>query len=156
MMKNLTDLIFKFGGRRKKVKFKIEGKPIGKGRPRFTNAGGYVRTYTPASTKEYEEEIARAFNLQCKIDDEDFEKEIYMKIKAHFEPPKSTSKKIRQLLVQGMGYRHKPDIDNITKIVLDGLNGVAYKDDNQITKIEAKKIYNETSYIEVEINYLED
>lgn len=55
-----------------------------------------------------------------------------------------------------MGYRHKPDIDNITKIVLDGLNGIAYKDDNQITKIEVKKIYSETSYIEVEINYLED
>ncbi len=94
--------------------------------------------------------------MQCQIDNEDFEKEIFMKIKAYFEPPKSTSKKIRQILIQGMGYRHKPDIDNITKIVLDGLNGVAYKDDNQITKIEVEKIYNETSCIEVEINYLED
>ena len=94
--------------------------------------------------------------MQCKISEDDFEKEIFIKIKACFEPPKSTSKKIRQLLVQGMGYRHKPDADNIAKIVLDGLNGVAYKDDNQITKIEVKKLYNETSYIEVEINYLED
>lgn len=94
--------------------------------------------------------------MQCKINDEDFEKEIFIKIKANFEPPKSTSKKIRQILVQGMGYRHKPDIDNITKIVLDGLNGVAYKDDNQITKIEVEKMYNKISYIDVEINYLED
>ena len=155
-MKNLTDLMFDYGGKRKKVKFKLDGKPIGKGRPRFTNAGGYVRTYTPAPTKQYEEEIAKAFNLQCKISDKEFEKEVFIKINAHFEPPKSTSKKIKQLLVQGMGYRHKPDIDNITKIVLDGLNGVAYKDDNQITKIEVKKTYSETSYIEVEINYLED
>lgn len=141
---------------RKTVKFILDGKPIGKGRPRFTNLGGYARTYTPASTVNYERDLANAFNIQCNINEEDFEKEIYIKIIANFEPPKSTSKKTRQILIQGMGYRHKPDADNIAKIVLDGLNGVAYKDDNQITKIEIIKKYNETSYIEVEINYLEE
>ena len=35
----------------------------------------------------------------------------------------------------------KPDIDNIVKIILDALNKIAFKDDNQITKIEVEKRY---------------
>ena len=35
----------------------------------------------------------------------------------------------------------KPDIDNIVKIVLDGLNGVAFTDDKQVIEIQAQKCY---------------
>ena len=35
----------------------------------------------------------------------------------------------------------KPDIDNVVKIVLDALNKIAFKDDNQITKLYVEKIY---------------
>lgn len=48
----------------------------------------------------------------------------------------------------------KPDIDNIIKAVLDGLNGVAFKDDKQVTSIKATKFYcsyNEPPYLEVRI-----
>ena len=49
---------------------------------------------------------------------------------------------------------HRPDIDNISKIILDGLNGVAYKDDLQITDLSIKKIYGINSYVKVKIIYL--
>ncbi|WP_332834903.1 RusA family crossover junction endodeoxyribonuclease [Clostridium perfringens] len=37
----------------------------------------------------------------------------------------------------------KPDVDNIAKIILDSLNGVAYKDDSQIVDIRIIKKYTE-------------
>ena len=45
----------------------------------------------------------------------------------------------------------KPDIDNIVKIVLDALNKMAFKDDNQITKLEVEKFYSEKEKIFVRI-----
>ena len=45
----------------------------------------------------------------------------------------------------------KPDIDNITKCILDGLNGVAYRDDTQVVEVSAKKIYAEKAEVKVEI-----
>ena len=34
----------------------------------------------------------------------------------------------------------KPDVDNVIKCVMDGLNGVAYSDDKQVTLIVAEKL----------------
>ena len=35
----------------------------------------------------------------------------------------------------------KPDIDNIAKSVLDGLNGTAWGDDTQVVEMSIKKYY---------------
>ena len=35
----------------------------------------------------------------------------------------------------------RPDIDNLVKIVLDGLNGVAFMDDKQVIELYAIKRY---------------
>lgn len=53
-----------------------------------------------------------------------------------------------------MGYMHKPDADNIGKIILDALNGIAYADDNQVTQLNIKKNYGSKSCIKVKIIYL--
>lgn len=50
----------------------------------------------------------------------------------------------------------KPDSDNIIKIVLDGLNKVAYHDDAQICKLSFEKKYSEIPRVEVKINSLEE
>ncbi|WXL80106.1 RusA family crossover junction endodeoxyribonuclease [Clostridium perfringens] len=39
--------------------------------------------------------------------------------------------------------RKKPDADNIGKIILDSLNGIAYKDDSQIIELSVIKSYTE-------------
>ena len=49
---------------------------------------------------------------------------------------------------------HKPDADNIGKIILDALNGIAYADDNQVTQLNIKKNYGSKSCIKVKIIYL--
>ena len=46
---------------------------------------------------------------------------------------------------------NKPDIDNIVKIVLDSMNRIAFKDDNQITKLEVEKKYGIEDKIQIKI-----
>lgn len=43
----------------------------------------------------------------------------------------------------------KPDSDNIAKVVLDALNGIAYHDDTQIIKLSVTKAYKEEAYLSV-------
>ena len=43
----------------------------------------------------------------------------------------------------------QPDIDNIMKIVLDALNGVAYHDDSQICKVNFMKMYSENPRLKI-------
>ena len=45
----------------------------------------------------------------------------------------------------------KPDIDNLTKAILDALNGIAWNDDAQVSEIKAKKIWSKQDQIEVKI-----
>ena len=41
------------------IYFVVPGQPIGKGRPRASTRGGFVRMYTDAKTVTYENAIAR-------------------------------------------------------------------------------------------------
>ena len=50
----------------------------------------------------------------------------------------------------------KPDMDNIAKIILDSLNGLAYLDDKQVTKLVIWKKYGDIPKVEVNINKLTD
>ena len=45
----------------------------------------------------------------------------------------------------------KPDSDNLIKFVCDALNGVFYKDDSQITRIQAVKVYAKEPSTEITI-----
>ena len=45
----------------------------------------------------------------------------------------------------------KPDSDNIAKVVLDALNGIAYHDDTQIVMVVAKKVYSSLEGLDVTV-----
>lgn len=48
----------------------------------------------------------------------------------------------------------KPDLDNYIKSVLDGLNGLAFEDDNQIIRIDAIKLYSDHPRTEILIGIM--
>ncbi len=134
------------------VKFTVLGHPQGKGRVRFSNAGKYVRTYTPEQTVIYENLIKLEYQRQC--GNSFFEREVPLSltIRAYYAIPKSTSKKRQSLMLEEkIRPTKKPDWDNIGKVVCDSLNAVAYHDDAQVTNANVIKLYSDKPRIEVEI-----
>lgn len=115
----------------------ILGEPQGKGRPRFTKQG---RAYTPKKTAEYEKYIADEYIRQC---GESFgNKPIGVVIIGRCKVPKNAPKSVKEKMYAGQIYpTKKPDIDNIGKIILDALNGIAYDDDKQIVNYQSLKRY---------------
>lgn len=133
--------------------FEIEGKPVGKGRPRFKRMGNFVQTYTPTATADYEKLVRLRFqNAGGQITD----KPVKIEIVAFFAPPKSTRKKEKaEMLSSRILPVKKPDCDNIAKIVLDALNKIAYKDDSQVIELSVKKLYSEVAKVSVHIEEIE-
>lgn len=135
-----------------KVKFTVLGTPQGKGRPRFTKVGNFVKAYTPDSTVSYENLIKLEYRRQCR--DYRFPEEIPLdvRIMAYYDIPKSVSKKKRQEMISHqLRPMKKPDNDNIIKCVLDALNQIAYKDDVQVADCQIRKFYSESPRIVVSI-----
>ncbi len=133
--------------------FVVEGKPVGKGRPRFKRMGNFVQTYTPEKTAEYEKLVRLRFqNAGGQITD----KPVRVEITAFFTPPKSTRKRDKaEMLANRILPVKKPDCDNVAKIILDALNKIAYKDDAQVIELSVKKIYSEFAKVSVHIEEIE-
>ena len=119
------------------AKLNIVGKVIGKQRPKFSTRGGFVKTYTPDQTVNYENYVKM---LWLQSGQEKLTGNIKATIDADFMIPKSFSKKKRNAL-DGAYCQKKPDCDNIAKSILDALNGIAYDDDSQIVEIVVRKCY---------------
>lgn len=133
------------------MKFIIYGEPTAKGRPRFSTRGGFVRSYTPEKTLNYENLIR--FSYDQIEDKEILEGELKAVIKGYFTIPKSTSKKkYRMMLNEEIRPTKKPDLDNLAKTILDALNGRAFKDDSQVVSLLVEKYYSDTPRVEIEIS----
>lgn len=129
--------------------FEIPGPVTGKGRPRINTYT--CRAYTPNKTKEYEE-LAKQYFLLKYPRYIPLENRVKVSIIAYFKIPKGTNKTNEELMLEGkISPTKKPDIDNIEKIVLDALNKLAFKDDNQITKLDIEKVYGEEEKVYVKI-----
>lgn len=135
-----------------KITFIIPGEPEAKKRPVFARRGDYVTTYTPKDTVRYENLVKMTF-----IDAKEkagatglLEGPLDVRIDAYFKIPSSESKKRKGMMLSGdIKCTKKKDVDNIAKIVLDGLNTVAYKDDKQIVKLVVTKQYSDEPRVEV-------
>ncbi len=132
------------------IRFEVIGKVQGKARPRFSRNGGKFKTYTPTKTKDYEELIKLTYRT---VSNYKSDKALRMKILVYHQPAKSTTKKLLKALFEKKYLcTIKPDIDNIAKVVLDALNGVAYNDDIQICQLAVIKEFAQTEKIVVYID----
>ena len=123
------------------VVFEVPGEPRGKGRPRFSKTG---HTYTDSETRAYENKIVAYYRKQLGAFRWPDSALISVEITAHYPIPKSATKAATAAMREGTILpSRKPDIDNVLKVVLDALNGVAYKDDSQVVCVEAQKVYSD-------------
>lgn len=134
------------------IRLIVPGKPCGKGRPRFARMGVHVRTYTPEKTVSAEtlirELYAHSFGSRPPMIGG-----VRMFVRGYFPIPTSTPKKrAAKMALECVPYCHKPDADNIGKLAADALNGVAYRDDSQIFRMEVLKWYSARPRLEIYID----
>lgn len=128
----------------------IPGNPIGKGRPKFARIGSGVRAYTDKKTAKYESVIAQEA-MVAMAGKPILLEPVHVEIYCHCEIPKSWSKKKRNMALDCLIYPSKPDVDNVAKAILDGCNGVVWKDDVQVVSLVVNKIYSEIPRVNVAV-----
>lgn len=131
------------------VTFEIPGRPWAKQRPRFSRRSG--RAYTPAETVSFEQTVG---TIAAQYFPEPLTGPVRLRIAATFEPPKSWSKK---KTAQHLNRPHmqRPDLDNIQKAILDGLNRIAYADDGQVFDAHCTKVWGPTARTIVTVEAME-
>lgn len=125
------------------IKLTIPGPPKGKQRPRICRVNGRSMAYTPKETIEYERLVRASYTAVFKVK---FERNLPIEISilALYSVPKYVSRKTKELMLNGRLFlTKKPDADNIIKVILDALNGLAYRDDVQICRVYFEKMYAE-------------
>ena len=115
------------------VAFTVPGRPQSKQRPRLGKGG---RVYTPTRTLRYEHSVAAAFLVATRG-----------RRRAAYTGP--VELRIRCVFAT----MHRRDLDNVVKAICDGLNGVAYADDCQVTSIRAEREQGSEERAEVEVHY---
>lgn len=127
----------------------IPGKPRGKGRPRFAQVG---HAYTDDMTAAYENLVKMAWVKEHPVR---FGGPVSVCVVANYQIPASKPKKLQARMRSGeIVPTVKPDLDNVVKAVLDGLNGVAFLDDKQIVKLTATKQYSDDACVLVTVEGL--
>lgn len=115
--------------RKKKHTQVYKQKPMVKQRPRMTRRG---KAYTPMKTHLAENALADGWTGPK------FDGPVYMDVEFSKDGTVVTVG-----ILDADEYGTTPlrgDIDNYVKLVMDGLNGVAYVDDNQIRVVTARKL----------------
>jgi Holliday junction resolvase RusA-like endonuclease len=136
------------------IAFTIPGEARGKGRPRASSYGGRIRLHSDAKTASYENlvKLAAVAAMKGAVP---LDEPLMVIITARMVPPASVSKKRRTAMLAGVTLpTKKPDLDNVVKAVLDGCNGVAFRDDVLVVSQFAHKRYAETAGVDVVIEPL--
>ena len=120
------------------VAFSVPGDPVPQPRPRVSTRGGFARAYVPAghAVHTYRQAIAmHAKAAGVELTDEPCE----VVVDFVFARPKSHLRKSG--LAKDAPKLPRPDLDNMAKAVLDSLNGVAWVDDSQVSRLVVEKSY---------------
>ena len=102
--------------------YKVSPIPI-KRRVRFTKTG---HSYTDVKTADDLRRVANCYTGEYHPDEP-------LRLRLQIVKPLPKSKNRPE------PFTAKPDIDNVIKAVMDGLNGKAFKDDSQIVEVIAEK-----------------
>jgi len=137
----------------------VPGEPKGKGRLRTrivrpANGKEFVHGYTPSKTVEYEN-LVRVKAEAAMEGREILHGPVTVVIEANFPVPASVSKPERFRMLAGAKYPRRYDIDNLVKAIFDGMNGIVFTDDRQVTDLVARKTYSERTGVLVQVRAVE-
>ena len=120
------------------IAFTVAGDPVPQPRPRVSTVGGFGRAYVPKThpVHAYRQAVAAAAQAAgC----EPHSEPVNVVIDLVFARPQSHLRK--NGLRAGAPVLPRCDLDNCAKAVLDSLNGVAWVDDSQVSRLVVEKSY---------------
>lgn len=122
------------------LKFTVLGDPQGKGRPRVYRG----RAVTPKKTRDYEALVRHEAQhaIEHMVKKPDFSAPCEVSIDVYYTVPKSYTKKQRLQIAESGPWvvrPGKPDLDDVTKSILSGMNGIVFRDGVQVVALRAKK-----------------
>jgi len=118
----------------------INIRPIPKARPRLSK----FAVYTPKKTADYEKLIA--FEWKRRYKNLILKGAVKLDLLFCFKKAKSCKKDY---------HTQRPDVDNLEKAILDGLNKTAFVDDCQVVEMKSKKVFSDTDKILITVTELE-
>lgn len=118
----------------------ILGAPIAKKRPRFFRRGNHVGTYNSQETEEGRFMQMLAMGLPAGWQPLDCPVSVLVSFRMPI--PASASRKRCEAMVSGeTRHTKRPDVDNLQKFLKDCCNGLIWRDDSQVFRVEAEKSY---------------
>lgn len=138
------------------ISFVIPGEPKGKGRHRsriakMGDGKQFIANYAPKETVEYEN-LVRMAASDAMDGRAPSERPVLVELVATCSVPASWSQKKRRAALLGdVMPTGKPDLDNVEKAVLDGLNKIVVRDDAQVCRVGKGKQYGETPGVFVRV-----
>jgi len=138
----------------------ILGIPLAKQSARFKSvkmgAKTFVKSYQKDEVVEKEYNIGFDIKSQLPLGFKPYDCPLAMKVVFVFPPLGSWTKKQKAAFTSGitMYKDKKPDIDNISKLIFDSMNGIVFIDDARVVDYSAKKIFGDVPLIEIEISEL--
>lgn len=136
------------------ITFTVPGTPVGKGRPKFSRQGSFVRAYTPEKTASYEN-LVKVKAEEAMAGRPMIEGPVEVSIRLIVTPPASWSQKKQREALEGRIFpTSKPDIDNVLKGIMDACNEIVFKDDKQAVDVRVVKRYGQVARASVEVRAL--
>lgn len=137
------------------LNFVVNEEPIPKARPRFNRKTGI--TYTPQKTTNTEKVIGEAA-LKA-MEEQGFHKAngdmpVCLYVTFYHTIPKGKRKWWNMAATYGLipcVTRQRGDVDNKVKLVMDGLNGIAFDDDSQVCEIHAYSRYSAHPHTDIKV-----
>ena len=122
-----------------KLIISIPAEPVAQGRPRLSNRGGFARAYDPPKSRswkafvaDYAETAMKKAGIEAPIDGP-----LLVKVRFAFPLPKS---QYRKKTKPASWHMKRPDLDNLYKGLIDGMEGIVYHRDAEIVKVVMDKI----------------
>lgn len=134
------------------ITYIVPGTPIAKGRARFGNGHAYTPQRTKNAESKTQQAAIEAMNkarLRCHAGPVAVMIDAYMPIPAKW--PKQ--KRVRAMSGE-LRPASRPDIDNIAKQFLDGMNKIVYIDDGQIVELSVRQWFAAAPETRVTVKFL--
>lgn len=120
------------------ISFIVPGEPVAQGRVRAARTKRFIRFYDPGKSVDFKRKVA-LFAKRSGVGLSTLPACLLVQFYASRPLRLMRQKDVNEAIPCPC----RPDLDNYIKAILDGLNGVVWKDDGQVYSVNASKWYHE-------------